>query len=608
MTTYTAITFAPVQGFIEKSRKLRDLYGSSFLLSYLADTICREAETKGLTVVSPAIIDVTQGTPNQILINGDFSQEVEPLFRKTWGKIVDGCRRWVEKNIKQENGQPFEYPQWKRYWNAWKNHAWELFYTVEKVAESEISQVKAALSKKKRSRNWIGVNWTGESSTLSGVDGIAWYGMGVGAPKERSMAANDEAIKIFYQQLSDRVDESIVSPREQLSIPELIKRLITLETVAVEEIGIEKSELPKSFIGLNRHIKNDSPEQTKIDLEEIEDIEREEEKDKKPRYSGWFQGDGDKAGKFLRDLSESETHDFSFAMRQWGEKLDTNLPKSPRYLLTKDKQKQETSIKNYDGRVVYAGGDDFLGVLYRNYPNPKLTGYECIEWLTEFESAKDNSIWKQHKQPISVSVGFVWVGAKVPQREILQHCRRAEKAAKTNGRDRLAIRILFNSGNYLEWICPWWFLDILKGYCDRHKASGRDANWTHIYNDVATLEARHAFSTNIDAESHPDYPNLHEDRVLNKHLQVALSLFEVYFPDHYQTLCDRDCWWEHHTKQGDLATGIFAASKQDLLDSLKPYNLSEKQIAQRINQWKIESLNNWVVNLAKVGFHLCRQQ
>ncbi|MBW4442550.1 MAG: hypothetical protein KME10_15220 [Plectolyngbya sp. WJT66-NPBG17] len=40
-TIYTAITFAPVQGFIEKSRKLRDLYGSSFILSYLANALCK---------------------------------------------------------------------------------------------------------------------------------------------------------------------------------------------------------------------------------------------------------------------------------------------------------------------------------------------------------------------------------------------------------------------------------------------------------------------------------------------------------------------------------------------------------------------------------------
>ena len=36
MTKYTAISFAPVQGFIEKSRKLRDLIGASQILSYLA--------------------------------------------------------------------------------------------------------------------------------------------------------------------------------------------------------------------------------------------------------------------------------------------------------------------------------------------------------------------------------------------------------------------------------------------------------------------------------------------------------------------------------------------------------------------------------------------
>ena len=33
--TFTAVTFAPVQSFIRSSRKLRDLYDSSLLLSHL---------------------------------------------------------------------------------------------------------------------------------------------------------------------------------------------------------------------------------------------------------------------------------------------------------------------------------------------------------------------------------------------------------------------------------------------------------------------------------------------------------------------------------------------------------------------------------------------
>jgi CRISPR-associated protein Cmr2 len=40
---HTLITFAPVQGFISSSRKLRDLYGSSLLLSYLARAVITDA-------------------------------------------------------------------------------------------------------------------------------------------------------------------------------------------------------------------------------------------------------------------------------------------------------------------------------------------------------------------------------------------------------------------------------------------------------------------------------------------------------------------------------------------------------------------------------------
>jgi hypothetical protein len=55
-----------------------------------------------------------------------------------------------------------------------------------------ITEARENLNEKKRSRNWISINWTGESSTLSGADAIAWYGMGIGSPKERSMTADDE--------------------------------------------------------------------------------------------------------------------------------------------------------------------------------------------------------------------------------------------------------------------------------------------------------------------------------------------------------------------------------------------------------------------------------
>lgn len=36
------------------------------------------------------------------------------------------------------------------------------------------------------------------------------------------------------------------------------------------------------------------------------------------------------------------------------------------------------------GRIIYAGGDDFLGVLYRNEPDPPLTAQQCLDWFYKF--------------------------------------------------------------------------------------------------------------------------------------------------------------------------------------------------------------------------------
>jgi CRISPR-associated protein Cmr2 len=123
-------------------------------------------------------------------------------------------------------------------------------------------------------------------------------------------------------------------------------------------------------------------------------------------------------------------------------------------------------------------------------------------------------------------VGFVWVAGSVPQRDVLQHCREAEKVAKSLGRDRVTIRVVFNTGQYVQWTCPWDYLGILKKYQDRDgktftqwEENGKKKedfpNWGHVYSDLATLKARHAI--NLDATAN----NVNEI--------IALELFNIYF-------------------------------------------------------------------------------
>ena len=652
---YTAITFSPVQGFIEKSRKLRDLYGSSFLLSYLAKSICDAAESyegyddssEESRIVSPALINVTQGTPNQIIIRGNFPKEKAQIaVDEAWKKVIDVCQDWVEKNcqtwieshyknwvswgIWQESQASQKELPWTEHWNSWRNYAWEFFWETGNT----VTAAREALNEVKRWRAWTGVNWLGESSTLSGADGIAYPGMGLWTGKRKdgsfgfektnwNIKIQQEEIKDFYSFISEKLGETfieftadlynpssttyrelcerndrefveklseqlrscygqgfidftqrfhklpkerreqfqkeygaaIVAPNEELSIPELVKRLVTLEDVA-SRIPINLLDIPAPYRDLNR-LQSKKKDRKNGNSQQLLEPDN--------RWTGWFQGDGDKAGDYLKSLKDQgkdeaeELHKFSHAMMKWGEDvLKPNLPENL-------------------GRIIYAGGDDFLGVFYR-LDKPILTSFECLQWFYQFKSGRDTDIWKRHKQPITVSVGFVWAAPGVPQRDVLQHCREAEKSAKSSGRDRLALRILFNSGNHLEWVCPWSLLrSILDGYRDREGGK----NWTHIYNDIAILESRHAFK--------------------GQH-QVALNLFKLYFcqeekenpnPEnkkHRVNLDNLKLWWNDKDTNH---TGILG-EKDNYFENGKLDN-SALDCA----------INDWIINLAKVGFHLC---
>lgn len=646
---YTVITFSPVQSFIEKSRKLRDLYGSSYILSFLSWIICQAAYKLNYSVVSPALPNVTQGMPNQIILEGNLSPDdikrIKDFFNEAWKLLADSCQAWIETNLPlyqsvEGNEHQWYYESWRRDWQLWKKYAWEFFSASGEPGES-ITQVRQRINQVKNSRNWTGINWQGESSTLSGGDAIAYPYLG---PKLNKNESEDDrrrkikevckvdprnydyqkektTIRAFYQLLSQKLGESFIEinkleikdkektkrsreygssfidPREELSIPELIKRLITHQVIVEDlkerlcnqlKLEIPEDENKQKVPGwkLNQVAQELKPSS-------FHELSRKKDKAEDEKYwTGWFLGDGDGASKYFQSLPpESEGEEikiFSREMRDWGRMLNK---KQQQYLQSK-------------GRMIYAGGDDFLGVLY--HPSRQISALECLEWFYNFKSG----IWhKPQPKKISASVGFVWTGNQVSQRDVLQHCRLAEKSAKNTGRDRIAFRILFNSGNYLEWVSPWWLLDnedrqkfakknkltlsefdknlleseldknLLESYHDRDGGK----NWTHFYQDVAILESRHAFS--------------------EQSLDIALGLIEIYFDSHWkEVIANKNYWWNQYDKyQIQIFTGILGDPKRFNSEYKEP---PESREDLNNNPKVKEAFNNWVINLAKVGFHL----
>ena len=496
---YTAISFAPVQGFIEKSRKLRDLYGASQILSYIsAKIVYRARNIDGVQVISPvpsadnSNMDLIQGLPNRILLEGRFSyNDAKSAIAEGWNEIILGCRSWIEHESQLSSDFTFSGEGWERAWTKWKINAWEIFWGEG----LNIPEAMLALETNKLRRDWTVPNWNGESSSLSGADAIAYPNMdskdNVGS--KYNPGREREELCEFYEKLARALentkqkDEPIfLDDSERLSIPELIKRLVTHHQVA-KHIDEKQSLYAKSFREMLR----------------VQD----KEQGGGGYWTGWFMGDGDKVGKHLKGLETAEEiKNFSHSLRDWGRKFQADFKL---------------------GRVVYAGGDDFFGVMYGTDKNPQRDGVEAIDFLVKLGSR-----WDSGKLGVNLSVGFVWAGHSVPQRDVLQHCREAEKNAKNLGRNRFTIRLLFNNGQFVQWTTPWKYLEWLKDYRDRSspdRKTGKDANWSHVYSDLAQLKSRHA----IPPKNAPltDQPN---------EAVVALALFGLYFGDEKKEILSQE--------------------------------------------------------------------
>jgi CRISPR-associated protein Cmr2 len=586
--TYTIVTFAPIQGFIQNSRKLRDLYGSSYLLSYLSWAVCHAAGFN--RVISPALPDIAQGLPNVIIIEGSFEPDnAKQAFDQAWKCAVETCRRWIETHPQLDHWNYY----WQRDWALWTNYSWEFFCLNGEPGE-DIDTVKTRLTQAKRQRDWTAVNWSGESSTLSGADAIAWPELGKPKqdPRKYNYQAEQSVARTFYAELSQALGmafiesipdlakksaqwkadksieygESFIDPREELSIPELVKRMVTHNVIALRIANALKEQLQEAQLDqdLQKLTTTISEELNPESFKELNRIKRKRDPNAPEHWTGWFQGDGDGAGNYLKGRDAEVIHKFSNDLREWGRDLLSRQN-------AKTLKANEKPLKSKDSRIVYAGGDDFLGVLFE--ADRQIEAKACLDIFSRFKS----DIWDvspEQKKPINVSVGFVWAGPKIPQREVLQHCRDAEQTAKRSGRDRINFRILFNSGTYLEWACPWRILEkgLFAKYVDRNHKPGPDQNWTHIYNDVAALESRHAFG--------PE----------NDDVEVAIGLFQAYFGADNPLLNEANWWNDPPSESHPRGRAGILGEK----DKLTPEEIPR-------------ALTEWVRNLAKVGFHLHRE-
>jgi CRISPR-associated protein Cmr2 len=511
----TAVTFAPVQSFIRSSRKLRDLYGSSLLLSHLARALYNDATQKlgDHAVISPADVNSTRGVPNTLLIEGAYARaDAEAALFAAWRQVLEACRHYLEHLPHRDPGwfaQAWDAKQWEAGWGAsWKacgRHSWELFHGQGDT----ISAAEAALFHAKQCRAWEIPNWTGESSTLSSAEAIVRPRMAEKHdPRLADTVAHQQEARQLLRILCHRqnLGAAFAGENEEISLSELVKRLVTYRQVAGDAFRIPLDSLseilPERFERTSVRVPQQDSEQ--------------------PESIVWFMADGDRVGEHLRHVTGSADavaarRAFSSEMRHWAASLYSKVP---------------AKMDPDRATVVYAGGDDLFGALHETAPGQRdLRRQHLFHWLRVFPA-----LWKENGQAgLTASMGLVWADHQVPQREALQHARDAEDAAKARGRDRFALRLLYAGGNHLQWTCPWsWFDAILSHYRDREgrshgtdRANAKPPRWRHLAEDLLWLQERHAIGDAIHLGASDAAAQAERSA---KAEAVAQGLLQAYFP------------------------------------------------------------------------------
>ncbi|WP_413167931.1 hypothetical protein ACL6C3_14600 [Capilliphycus salinus ALCB114379] len=119
------------------------------------------------------------------------------------------------------------------------------------------------------------------------------------------------------------IGEYFIDIREQLSIPELIKRLITHEHIANRlKSQLSQLEIEDRSDQITQIAQELNPASFK-DLNRLKDSE-----DEQKYWTAWFLGDGDGAAKYFKKVGkkgileeEKGTYSFSQEMREWGKQL-----------------------------------------------------------------------------------------------------------------------------------------------------------------------------------------------------------------------------------------------------------------------------------------------
>jgi CRISPR-associated protein Cmr2 len=481
-------TIGPVQSFIAQARKTHDLYAGSRILSDLIDFAIKKIAERDATVIYPAAD--TDSKPNRFIAQ---TQQSDCEAMRTYAQQLAHDVRTEFMRIARECLGGFEN------WAACENqlddflevHWAAIPYTESDNYGQKYSELEQQLGAAKNFRPFRQIKEWGRKCSVTGKQNALFYRMA----KNENKAAYLCQKCIILKHDDERLKDWALQIGEGVSAIVLLKRLYKRNSTASQQ---SQGEFPSTAdiamlytLGSLR---------SKID-NKIDDLARALGETPETIGQFWFAENYNKP--YFEQQGKSEQQ-FKQSLAAWGRvnqclklmkqsyhkyyaillfdadnmgaeiggsatpckqnKLSKKLGDYAKWAkcyvegeLYTDKNNAQHVYTQKRGKVVYAGGDDFLGML--TLP----TLYETVQMLRQ---QFDKMVG------MTFSAGLAIAHYKTPLSETLQWARKMEKQAKdVDGKDAFAIAAVRHSGQITTTKLKWKIDSDKEDYSDDNMAT-----------------------------------------------------------------------------------------------------------------------------------------
>lgn len=451
-------TIGPVQPFIGNSRKMRDLYAGSFLLSHLMRQVCHEILSHKTDVQIEKIIPIdTPNVPNRILLKVIFPEGESKKNGKSVHNRMKQLAQTMEQSIRQEFRKVCEAvfkqcsitPQ-ANVWNQ-LSHFPEVYWACleHSTSLSDFEKITAKLQSVKSLRAFSqSTERAGRKCSLFPQYNALFYR----AKDQKKPKYIDDPDAVEFTGEGTRF--YALKPGEGLCALAFIKRMLYCIKDDVLP-GYNRNILSVASMLLENCLENDAAGQAllaKLPLEAAE---------------AFF----DCQNGFKPSEDEYKASDIQAAEQLYSYMHENNLSVSPYYAVMKfdgddmgkiyqeysiEKQQQLSKeigdfaetvpdiIKSLGGMCIYAGGEDFLGFFPAAKALPAL-----LALRSKFQDTVKHPSGSAKR--LTFSAGIVFSHLMPPLKDVLVLVDEMENLAKSNpGKDSFAIAASKRSGKRTE--------------------------------------------------------------------------------------------------------------------------------------------------------------